>query len=319
MDGTERELFARSLRHATAGHSGGALDRALAEVGWLDALAEDPRTAVSTLFELQGRANAASSALDDVLVHALGAGTGPPTAVVLPPLGQRHAPGDAGDGGLAVRGLGTGALTRRARALVVADGAGGPVAYRVDPAELTARRVSGLDPQLGWSQVDGRPSRATGGGLDPAAWGHAVACGQVAVGHELVGAARAMLALARDHAVDRVQFGRPISGFQAVRHRLAESLVAVEAADAALAAAWDAPSPQAAAVAKAVAGRGARTVARHGQQVLAGVGFTTDHAFHRHLRRVLVLDQLLGSARLLTRELGEELLRTRRLPVLLPL
>jgi len=70
---------------------------------------------------------------------------------------------------------------------------------------------------------------------------------------------------------------------------------------------------------KAVAGRGARTVARHGQQVLAGVGFTTDHAFHRHLRRVLVLDQLLGSARLLTRELGEELLRTRRLPVLLPL
>ena len=39
--------------------------------------------------------------------------------------------------------------------------------------------------------------------------------------------------LAREHAVDRVQFDRPIAGFQAVRHRLAESLVAIEAADAA--------------------------------------------------------------------------------------
>ena len=43
-----------------------------------------------------------------------------------------------------------------------------------------------------------------------------------------------MLALARQHALDRVQFGRPIASFQAVRHRLAETLVAIEGAEATL-------------------------------------------------------------------------------------
>ena len=37
-----------------------------------------------------------------------------------------------------------------------------------------------------------------------------------------------MLALARSHALDRVQFGRPLALFQAVRHRLAETLVVAE-------------------------------------------------------------------------------------------
>jgi alkylation response protein AidB-like acyl-CoA dehydrogenase len=123
----------------------------------------------------------------------------------------------------------------------------------------------------------------------------------------------------RDHATERIQFGRPVAAFQAVRHRLAEGLVAIEAADAALDAAWEVESPMNAALAKAVAGRSARTVARHCQQVLAGIGFTTEHPFHRYLRRTLVLDGLLGDTRSLTRELGEGLLRTRQLPPLLPL
>ena len=72
-------------------------------------------------------------------------------------------------------------------------------------------------------------------------------------------------------------------------------------------------------IAKSVAGRGARTVARHCQQVLAGVGFTDEHEFHRYFRRVLAVDGLLGDARTLTRELGEELLRTRRVPAVPPL
>ncbi len=55
-----------------------------------------------------------------------------------------------------------------------------------------------------------------------------------ALGWWLVGSARAMLALARQHALDRVQFGRPIASFQAVRHRLAETLVAIEGAEATL-------------------------------------------------------------------------------------
>jgi hypothetical protein len=60
-------------------------------------------------------------------------------------------------------------------------------------------------------------------------------------------------------------------------------------------------------------------VALHGQQVLAGIGFTAEHAFHHYVRRTLMLDGLFGDLRSLTRELGEELLRTRRLPSILPL
>ena len=58
--------------------------------------------------------------------------------------------------------------------------------------------------------------------------------GRVALGWWLVGTGRAMLSLARQHALDRVQFGRPVAGFQAIRHRLAETLVAVEGAEATL-------------------------------------------------------------------------------------
>jgi alkylation response protein AidB-like acyl-CoA dehydrogenase len=75
----------------------------------------------------------------------------------------------------------------------------------------------------------------------------------------------------------------------------------------------------AAAMAKAIAGRSARTVARHCQQVLAGIGFTTEHPLHTYVRRVLVLDRLLGDAVSLTRRLGDDVLRTRRLPPMLPL
>jgi alkylation response protein AidB-like acyl-CoA dehydrogenase len=128
-----------------------------------------------------------------------------------------------------------------------------------------------------------------------------------------------MLDLARAHAIARVQFGRPVAGFQAVRHRLAESLVAVEALDAALSAAADTPSPATALLAKAVAGRTARTVAAHCQQVLAGIGFTTDHAFHRYLKRTILLDGLLGSSDDLVLDVGRELMRTRNVPTLIEL
>jgi alkylation response protein AidB-like acyl-CoA dehydrogenase len=72
-------------------------------------------------------------------------------------------------------------------------------------------------------------------------------------------------------------------------------------------------------MAKAVAGRQARTTARHCQQVLAGIGFTTEHPLHHYVRRTLVLDALLGSASSLTRELGTEVVSTSQLPALPPL
>jgi alkylation response protein AidB-like acyl-CoA dehydrogenase len=60
-------------------------------------------------------------------------------------------------------------------------------------------------------------------------------------------------------------------------------------------------------------------VARHCQQVLAGIGFTTEHDLHRFVRRTIVLDQLLGAGSVLTRRLGGEVLATKSLPASLPL
>ena len=125
-----------------------------------------------------------------------------------------------------------------------------------------------------------------------------------ALGWWLVGSARAMLTLARRHALDRVQFGKPIASFQAVRHRLAETLVAIEGAEATL----DLPGVDnpdlTAMLAKAAAGKAALTAAKHCQQVLGGIGFTEEHDLHHHVKRALVLDGLLGSSRELTRKAG---------------
>lgn len=137
-----------------------------------------------------------------------------------------------------------------------------------------------------------------------------LAAGRQALGWWLVGTSRAMLALARQHALDRVQFGRHISSFQAIRHRLAETLVAIEGAEATLhaaTAASDDPDELASLLAKAAAGQAALTAARHCQQVLGGIGFTAEHRLHHHIKRSLILDNLLGSARELTSQAGAAL------------
>ena len=125
-----------------------------------------------------------------------------------------------------------------------------------------------------------------------------------AVGWWLIGSARAMLALARRHALDRVQFGKPIASFQAVRHRLAETLVAIEGAEATLTLPGDDNPDLTSLLAKAAAGKAALTAAKHCQQVLGGIGFTAEHDLHLHIERALVLDGLLGSSRELTRRAG---------------
>ncbi|HBZ70962.1 MAG TPA: hypothetical protein DEP35_15020 [Deltaproteobacteria bacterium] len=150
-------------------------------------------------------------------------------------------------------------------------------------------------------------------------WPSAVALGRRAVAHQIAGASRAMLELACTHAKERVQFGRPIARFQAVRHRLADALVAVEALEAALTAAREQANSDTAALAKAVAGRTAHTVARHCQQVLAGIGFTMDHPFHRFLKRALALEGLFGSADEIVLDVGRRLLAERCVPTLIEL
>ncbi|WP_309060681.1 acyl-CoA dehydrogenase family protein [Streptomyces sp.] len=153
--------------------------------------------------------------------------------------------------------------------------------------------------------------RVAAGGAVP------LAEGRRALGWWLLGTGRAMLALARRHVLDRHQFGRPLASFQALRHRLAEAYVGLEGAEAVLTATGD--DDTCALLAKAAAGRAALTAARHCQQALGGIGFTAEHDLHRHVKRALVLDGLLGSARDLTREAGSLLLREGRTPRLVDL
>lgn len=319
MEGEDLALFERSIRHATQSFTGGPLDGALLELGWHDALAIDPRAAVSTLFAQQGFMNATSTALDHVIVAGLGRESDLDTGWIHPVLDQEVPPGLLVGGSVSVHGLATYAFSSSSRCRLVAGGGDSEALVTVDTAALTRRDVSGIDPALGLVEVGGEAIVVASTDLMPSSWSDAVALARLALAHELVGAGRRMLELAREHALGRIQFGQPISAFQAVRHRLADTLVAIEGAEAALAAAWDSRSPEDAAMGKALAGRAALTAARHCQQVIAGIGFTTEHAFHHYFRRVLVLDQILGAARSLTRQLGTELLRTRRLPPLTPL
>lgn len=143
-----------------------------------------------------------------------------------------------------------------------------------------------------------------------------LAAGRRALGWWLVGTGRTMLTLARSHVVDRVQFGKPLASFQAVRHRLAETLVALEGAEATLHAA---DTEFGALLAKAAAGQAALTAARHCGQVLGGIGFTSEHDLHRHLKRAYVLDGLLGSSKELTREAGAHIRREGKAPRLMHL
>ncbi len=319
MDSEDLVLFERSLRDAAERSVGVDLDAVLGELGWYDALRDDPRAAVSLLFRLQGATGATSSALGGVMAQALGLGGG--SSIVLPGVGGCRPPGTVDGTRLRVDGLVPASLAARTPGLIiVSTGPDGMTATTVPVASLELRPLAGIDPDAGLVRVTGDTGHVgPGAGIPAGAWTTATALGRHAIAHELVGAATTMLDLACEHALGRIQFDRPIASFQAVRHRLAETLVAVTMGEAMVDAAWLDPTAAMAAMAKAVAGRQAKIAARHCQQVLAGIGFTDEYPFHRYVRRALLLDALLGTTASLTTSLGAELIDSRRLPALLPL
>ncbi len=121
----------------------------------------------------------------------------------------------------------------------------------------------------------------------PAARVHA----RAALALEAVGVAERALEHGVEHAKTREQFGKPIGVYQAVSHKLADTLVEVELARSlAYWAAWcvaeqDAEAPVAAAAAKAYAAETAVAACERSLQVLAGVGFTWEHPLHRYYKR----------------------------------
>ncbi|MEU3710233.1 acyl-CoA dehydrogenase [Streptomyces catenulae] len=117
---------------------------------------------------------------------------------------------------------------------------------------------------------------------------------------ESCGTAARTLRTATEHAAVRVQFGRPIGQFQAVKHLCATLLIRCETARALVwdaARALDAPPAErglAAALATATALDAAFDNAKDCIQILGGTGFTWEHDAHLQLRRATVTRQLLG-------------------------
>jgi alkylation response protein AidB-like acyl-CoA dehydrogenase len=254
-----------------------------------------------------------------VVLRALGTEPQSGLAIVLPQFGSWDVAATIDGSRVRSHGLAT-ARASHAPELVVVGSSGGEMVAAVVPARAAdVTPVSGIDPAAALNAVAIDADASHVAPIDGQAWDRAVADARCALGYETAGAARAMLELARMHALDRVQFGRPVGRFQAVRHRLAEALVAIEALDATLAAAADVPIPETAALAKIVAGRTARTVGTHCQQVLAGVGFTTEHPFHRYLKRTMLLDGLFGAADDIAVAVGRTLLVTKSVPTLVEL
>jgi len=126
----------------------------------------------------------------------------------------------------------------------------------------------------------------------------------IALAAEQLGLAQQCLDLTVAYALERQQFGRPIAGFQAVKHRLAEMMVKVEAARSAVygaaaevdAGASDSELLLAAASAKSFADTAARFAAQEAIQLHGGVGFTWEYDPHLYFKRAQAFSHWLGSA-----------------------
>jgi alkylation response protein AidB-like acyl-CoA dehydrogenase len=118
---------------------------------------------------------------------------------------------------------------------------------------------------------------------------------------EIVGTCQTIFDVTLEYAKQREQFGVPIGSFQAIKHKFADMLIALERARAtsyfaALSQAEDDPSRAiATATAKAAAGDCQRRLAKEGIQIHGGIGYTWAHDMHLYVRRVKTDAQLLGT------------------------
>ncbi len=198
-----------------------------------------------------------------------------------------------GDGGIVLGGAGADLLLLRAGDDMVAvqrgaDGVTLGGTKDIDPSRRSARVTVSSAPVPEADVIVGaaRRSRALARTLGAAeAVGVMAACTDAAVGY----------------AKERVQFGRTIGTFQAVKHHCADMLVAAELATAAV---WDAArasgdSPEQFDLVAAMAAQLAFGPVVHSAQmniqVHGGIGFTWEHDGHLFLRRALALQALLGS------------------------
>mgnify|MGYP001381309075 CR=1 FL=1 len=122
----------------------------------------------------------------------------------------------------------------------------------------------------------------------------------VALAAEQVGGAQKVLEMSVQYAKDRVQFGRPIGSFQAIKHKCADMLLEVESAkSAAYYAAWCASElndelPSVASLAKAYCSEAYFHAAAENIQIHGGIGFTWEHPAHLYFKRAKSSELLFG-------------------------
>jgi alkylation response protein AidB-like acyl-CoA dehydrogenase len=123
-----------------------------------------------------------------------------------------------------------------------------------------------------------------------------------ALAAEQVGGAQMCLEMATDYAKSRLQFGRPIGSYQAIKHKCADMLVAVEfAKSAAYAACFAAAEGEAdfaenAALAKSYCSEAFFHAAADNIQIHGGMGFTWEHPAHLYFKRAKASDLLFGDS-----------------------
>jgi alkylation response protein AidB-like acyl-CoA dehydrogenase len=186
-----------------------------------------------------------------------------------------------------------------------------PDAHGASGAEylkITPRRGIDLTQSLADVQADGLQLPADACiGVGPAveaALHRARLVGALALAAEQVGLADAALAASVAYTGQRVQFGRPVAAFQAVKHRCAQMMVALESARSAVrgaAAVFDQPGAtlaaltHAAAQARVLATEAALFCTRENLQLHGGAGYTWEVDAHLMLRRAQVAAQRFGA------------------------
>jgi alkylation response protein AidB-like acyl-CoA dehydrogenase len=181
------------------------------------------------------------------------------------------------------------------------DASGALTGYLVDPIDATA--VSGLDPtrELARLELSGTPARRLGPDGDQRdLLRRVIEDAAVMLAAELVGASEAAFDLAAGYSKARVQFGRPIGTFQAVKHMAAEmlqdlTLARVGTHYAAWASDTDAPDREvSAAMAKSWVAEAAIAVTSTCIQIHGAVGFTWECPAHYYYKRAKASDLMLG-------------------------
>jgi alkylation response protein AidB-like acyl-CoA dehydrogenase len=162
--------------------------------------------------------------------------------------------------------------------------------HKADAMDLT-RRLARLEPQ------DTTDIGADPGLADTAA---------ILVAAEQIGAATKCLDLTVEYTKDRVQFGRPIGSFQALKHRMADLYVAVQSAKAVVDDAIADPSPTSAALARVAASEAFSKVAAEAVQMHGGIAITWEHDIQLYFKRAHASAQLLGPPRDHLRRLESE-------------